>query len=374
MPSENEVVVACAGSGKTTYLLKRALEDPTKRTLIVTYTNENLREINAGLWRESSGNHPHVDTMSIFELLLRECIKPYQTYKTGIAQVRSLNFVTPRPRYASRSDFQAYYLDDSGNVYSDEASDLAFHLNEESGGEVITRLEAIYDAICVDEMQDLAGWDLDFVDLLLHSSIDVTLVGDPRQVVYFTNQSTKNKSKKGAKIVDWIEDRVQAGVCRKLENAHSYRCVQTICNFADALFPNMTSTTSYNDERTGHDGVFLVKAGDVEAYRAAYEPQELRWDRNCKSAGASAKNFGEVKGRTFQRVLIHPTKTISRYVETGSELADATKCKFYVAITRARQSVAIVTDKTTTSTSLPIWSPKLHQEVRIDGGAGHASL
>ncbi|MEI2819502.1 MAG: UvrD-helicase domain-containing protein [Marmoricola sp.] len=57
MASTNEVVIACAGSGKTTYLVDRALADPTKRALIITYTNENLREIKSRLWHESAGNH-----------------------------------------------------------------------------------------------------------------------------------------------------------------------------------------------------------------------------------------------------------------------------------------------------------------------------
>ena len=227
--------------------------------------------------------------MTLFEFLLRECIKPYQTYKTGGAQIRSVNFVSARPRYATKSDFEAYYLDDSRNVYRDAVSDLAYHLNEESGGRVVARLEAIYDAILIDEMQDLAGWDLEFVNLLLNSLIDVTLVGDPRQSVYFTNQSAKNRNKKGQSIVGWIEERVQEGICKKSEHTHSYRCVQAICTFADGLFPSMPATTSRNHELTGHDGVFLVKAGDLEAYRAAYEPQELRWNRSCKSAGTGRR-------------------------------------------------------------------------------------
>lgn len=357
MASTNEVVIACAGSGKTTYLVDRALADPTKRALIITYTNENLREIKSRLWHESAGNHAHVESMTIFEFLLRECIKPYQTFKAGIAQIRSVNFVSDRPRFARKTDFEASYLDDSHNVYRDAVSDLACVLNAESGGKVVSRLEAIYDAILIDEMQDLAGWDLEFVRLLLDSSIDITLVGDPRQSVYFTNQSAKNKNKKGASILDWIDERVQAGTCTKVEHAHSYRCVQAICTFADALFPNMTATTSHNGETTGHDGVFLVRAAEVDAYRALYEPQELRWDKRCKTAGEGAKNFGQVKGLTFTRVLIHPTKPITNYVEAGTALSDGSVSKFYVGVTRARQSVAILTEAATTFSSLPYWTP-----------------
>lgn len=367
MASTDEVVIACAGSGKTTFLLERALADPSKRALIVTYTNENFREINSRLWKASGGEQNHVETMTVFEFLLRECIKPYQTYKAGIGQIRSVNFDTERSRYTKKDDFEKYYLDRSGNVYRDVVSDLACVLNSASGGRVIARLEAIYDKILIDEMQDLAGWDLDLVKLLLDSSIDVTLAGDPRQSVYFTNQSTKNKNKKGASIVDWIDERVQAGDCKKSEHTHSYRCVQAICDFADALFPSLPATTSQNGEATGHDGVFLVAESNLEAYRAAFDPQELRWDKRSKTAGPKAKNLGQVKGLTFTRVLIHPTGPITKYVEDDAPLADGSVSKFYVGVTRARQSVAILTDKETTTSGLPFWTPALVPDA--DGGA-----
>lgn len=357
MASANEAVIACAGSGKTTYLIERALEDPSKQVLIVTYTNENLREINSRLWQVSAGQQTHVDTMTIFEFLLRECVKPYQTYKTGIAQIRSVNFTSQRPRYAKKADFEQSFLDHSNNVYRDAVSDLACILDAESNGKVVARLEAIYDKILIDEMQDLAGWDLEFVRLLLASSIEVTLVGDPRQSVYFTNQSAKNKNKKGTNIVDWIDARVKADECNKIEHTISHRCVQEICDFADSLFPSLPVTTSRNTTLTEHDGVFLVAESNLDAYRAAFDPQELRWDKGSKTAGVRARNFGQVKGLSFTRVLIHPTGTITKYIEGGTALADGSVSKFYVGVTRGRQSVAILTSKTTTKSGLPFWTP-----------------
>lgn len=357
MTSANEAVIACAGSGKTTYLIERALEDPSKQVLIVTYTNENLREINSKLWQASEGQQTHVDSMTIFEFLLRECIKPYQSYKTGIAQIRSVNFTSQRPRYASKTDFEKFFLDHTNNVYRDSVSDLACILDAESSGKVVSRLEAIYDRILIDEMQDLAGWDLEFVRLLFASSIEVTLVGDPRQSVYFTNNAAKNKNKKGTNIVDWIDARVKADECSKTEHTFSYRCVQPICDFADSLFPSLPVTTSRNTTPTEHDGVFLVAESNLDAYRAAFDPQELRWDKRSKTASSKARNFGQVKGLSFTRVLIHPTVAIAKYIEEGNELADGAVSKFYVGLTRGRQSVAILTSKTTTKSGLPFWSP-----------------
>ncbi|MFN8250241.1 MAG: hypothetical protein U0V75_00060 [Ferruginibacter sp.] len=69
------------------------------------------------------------------------------------------------------------------------------------------------------------------------------------------------------------------------------------------------------------------------------------------------KNFGDSKGLTYDRVIIYPTKTIANYLLDGKlvkkvknkkgvvEEQDAFDiAKFYVALTRARYSVAIVYD------------------------------
>lgn len=357
MKLNNEVIIAAAGSGKTSYLIREALADSSKTVLIVTYTNENLGEIDARLWAATNGHPPHVETMTLFEFLLRECVKPYQTYKGGIAQINSVNFTSENPPRVPRKAFRRYYLDSSNSVYRDAVSDLACVLDEDSGGKVISRLESIYDKIMFDEMQDLAGWDLEFLGLLFRSAIDVTLVGDPRQAVYLSNRSNRNSQFRGANFANWIEARVVRGECMRTPHAHSYRCVQSICDFADSLYPDLVPTVSRNAESSGHDGVFLIHESDVELYRAKYAPQELRWDRKNRKASPNAKNFGKVKGLTFPRVLIHPTATIMKFLESGAELADGTRAKFYVALTRAQQSVAIVSNKRSTKSELPIWHP-----------------
>lgn len=357
MASTNEAVIAAAGSGKTYRLIAEALADLSQQVLIVTYTNENLREINTQLWGSTGGHPSNIDTMTLFEFLLRECVKPYQTFKTEIAHIRSVNFVSENPPFTARAEFAKYYLDSANNIYSDAVSDLACVINADSDGKVIQRLEGIYNKLLIDEMQDLAGWDLEFLQLLLKSSIQIVMVGDPRQAVYLTNRSNKNSQFRGANLINWIDARVNAGDCVKTEHSHSHRCIQAICDFADALFPNMPKTESRNVETTNHDGIFLVHESDIDAYRQAYAPQELRWDRRNKKAGPNAKNFGQVKGLSFPRVLIYPTVPITKLIEEGAALAEGSVSKFYVAITRARQSVAIVSKAKSTNSGLTYWSP-----------------
>ena len=53
--------------------------------------------------------------------------------------------------------------------------------------------------------------------------------------------------------------------------------------------------------------------------------------------------MGKSKGLTYDRVLIYPTADMLKWIENHSmQLASKTKSKFYVALTRARYSVAVI--------------------------------
>jgi ATP-dependent DNA helicase UvrD/PcrA len=170
--------------------------------------------------------------------------------------------------------------------------------------------------VYIDELQDLAGYDLEFLDLLFTSPIKVIVVGDPRQHTYATNQASKNKRYRGNSIVDWLNQR--QAICPIELRTESWRCNQEICDWADALYPELPRTASRNLDRTGHDGVFLLAAEHVSEYTKKYHPTILRWDKRADTQGLQAMNIGVSKGSTFDRVLIFPTNPITQYLEAHS--------------------------------------------------------
>jgi DNA helicase-2/ATP-dependent DNA helicase PcrA len=90
-------------------------------------------------------------------------------------------------------------------------------------------------------------------------------------------------------------------------------------------------------------GVFAVRERDVEAYRAVFAPQTLRYRRTFESVPGSPINYGAAKGMTFDRTLIFPHGPLRKFLLTGDpNHAGRDIAKIYVAITRARQSTAIV--------------------------------
>ena len=58
--SDDCIVLAAAGSGKTTTAAKLACEDTGKRTALITYTLNGRRELEARAYRELGAVPPHV--------------------------------------------------------------------------------------------------------------------------------------------------------------------------------------------------------------------------------------------------------------------------------------------------------------------------
>ena len=93
-----------------------------------------------------------------------------------------------------------------------------------------------------------------------------------------------------------------------------------------------------------NDGIFWVHENDIDKYVDIYNPVQLRYDKRTKvNPIPKTMNFGLSKGLTFNRVLIYPTKPMLEWLSGKSkDMKDESLSKFYVAVTRARYSVAFV--------------------------------
>lgn len=233
-------------------------------------------------------------------------------------------------------------------MYSDKIAKFVCRCEKETKGRVSQRISRIYPKIYVDEIQDLAGYDLDIIKSLLQAECDVTMVGDPRQVTYHTHNEAKYKKYANGKIEEFIKTECKKPGCiiDKETLNDSYRNNQSICSYSSQLYEEYGETGTKQFAVTGHDGVFLVRPDDVDAYLEEFKPMQLREKRTVKVNDRYAViNMGEAKGLTYDRVLIYPTGTMRSWMKDHSKtLQPKTKSQFYVAITRARYSVGIVFD------------------------------
>ncbi|WP_396328596.1 hypothetical protein [Burkholderia anthina] len=145
-----------------------------------------------------------------------------------------------------------------------------------------------------------------------------------------------------------------------MESVTTWRCHPVVSKFSDSIFDpswGFPETQSENKTATAHDGVFLVATKDVTEYVRSFQPQCLRYNvLSGRAFDLAYLNFKVSKGMTYERVLIVPTGPIAKFIASGVHLEANSASSFYVAVTRARQSVAIVMDKPGKSV-LPYWRP-----------------
>ena len=341
----NRLIVAAAGSGKTTFLVEEALKIKDKNVLMTTFTEANEAEIRKKIIEKNKFIPGNITVQTWFSTLLQHGIRPYQGCLFD-HDIKGMNLVSGRSApYSKESDIKKHYFDRQYKIYSDKISKFLFKCNKASDGKILDRLSRIYHYLFIDEIQDLSGYDLDFLRLIFDSSINTLLVGDPRQATYSTSNSARNSQYARDKILDFFEDISNIGINDQLLRIN-YRSIPAICDLSNKLFYQHPQTQSGNKRSTDHDGVFLVRQKDVGCYLSQYKPMQLRDRRDVEVKDfAPVMNFGESKGLSFERVLIYPTTPIKEWLKDNScDLAPTSRSKLYVAITRAEYSVAFVYD------------------------------
>lgn len=352
----NRLIIAAAGSGKTTYLVQSALKE-SENILITTYTIANELEIRKK-FIELVGYVPHNVTIKTwFTFLLQHGVRPFQgalldTKINGmilVNQKSGLKFQGKNgPVYYREDEINNFYFTKEMKIYSDKITKFVCRCEKETKGALTKRISRIFSKVFIDEVQDLAGYDLEFIKALLKSECSLTMVGDPRQVTYHTHNEAKNKKYADGNIEGYIKNECKrikyVFDCKTLNQ--SYRNNKSICTFSSKLYPQYEETGTLQLKETSHDGVFLVKPEDVDEYLSKYNPIQLREKRTVQVVDTyPVMNMGESKGLTFDRVLIYPTVTMKKWmVDHSTELKPKTRSQFYVAITRAKYSVGIVYD------------------------------
>lgn len=357
---KNRFILAAAGAGKTTRLVEEALAVREGRVLITTFTEANEAEIASRLSARRGAIPSNIALHTWFSFLLRHGVAPYQG-RILDGDVRGMLLVNARSDpFAPESEPQRHYLTRDRRMYSDKIAKFVVRCNEAAGGRVIDRLARIYTHIFIDEAQDLAGYDLDILRFLLTSPMKVLAVGDPRQTVYQTHHEPRLARYAWGGVLSYVRDHCAGLGCEvdSVSLSCSFRCHPDICSLSNELYPALPSTSSSQCENTGHDGVFVVRAPDVDRYLKRFTAVQLRRDaRVVVSKAAPTLNFGQSKGLGFDRVLIYPTEKMRSWLQDRTtSLPPKTRAHLYVALTRARHSAGIVWDETCpANTSLPTW-------------------
>lgn len=370
----NKLLIAGAGSGKTTYLINEAIKLKGEKVLITTYTEANEQEITNKIIKRFKGIPSHIKIQTWFSFLIQHGVKPYQgTFNEILFKKEIKGMLLNDGRYGIKykqiifgkeipipfkedGEFEQHYFTSTNKIYSDRLSKFVVKSNAASTGEVISRISRIYPHIFIDEVQDLAGYDLEILKLLFQTHSNIFLVGDPRQVTYLTHHENKYAKYRDGKIKDFIIKECNKCIPYEIDEkslGNSHRNNKIICDYSSKLYnPNEFSSIQpcncqeCRDYKIEAEGIYLVREADVNDYLNLYNPVQLRWNSKQEvKTDYKYYNFGESKGKTFDRVIIYPTENMEKWVYNNKiELPFSTRAKFYVAITRAKYSVAIISN------------------------------
>ena|SRR3990167_664520 len=360
--NKNKLIIASAGSGKTTHIVSEAQKIKESQVLITTYTEANELEIR----NRFTAIPKNITIQTWFSFLLEHGVKPYQSIIIDrkingmilVSSASGIKYVNKRGipvGYNEESEVEKHYLSSDDRIYSDKISKFVCACNKKSSGAILKRLAQIYKHIFIDEVQDLAGYDLELIQLMMREGIIVSLVGDPRQVTYLTHHPKKYPKYKDGKIKDFIINELPKNISCDIDETTlsvSHRNNQEICDISSRLYPDFAASSPCDCKKCAasrtvqNRGLFFVRPEHVEHYLAEKKVVQLRWDKRVEtSTSAGSMNFGNSKGQGFDHVLIYPTKSMHDWLLDNSiSLSSEARAKLYVAITRAKHSVAFVSE------------------------------
>lgn len=352
----HKFIHACAGSGKTQYIIDHCSQgQPNVRRLIITLTLTGQDELEGRLQKNIGPSAPVPEVTGWYAFLINHIVRPYLPLLFPEQRVTGFKFDTGDTRKSlqfKRKTDPRRYFSETGMIYKDNLEELATRLIDKAGGLVESRLRRIYDEILIDEAQDVSRSGLDVIERLLRQdSVRCLLVGDSRQSLLDSSLSSrKNMKADRQNLIEWYRELEKSGCLKIEEKVKTYRFNQAIADFSDTIFPRrfgFSSTESRMKDKSCHDGVFLVAKEDLDRYLTEFNPTVLRHSSSSwrDQTAHNPITFGKSKGRTYQRVIILATRPIQEFCLKDKELSDKSACAFYVAVTRARYSVAIVIDQ-----------------------------
>ncbi len=360
MASAAELTLAVAGSRKTQGIVDQCANAPLDaRILILTYTTNNQNELKARIGTYA-GDHYGIEIQGWFAFLIKHIVRPFLPFAFHDRKLRGFDFYT-LPEQFQRVTSPTRYLSNDDKVFRIHLPQLAYYVHEKCDGCWLDRLSRIYDVIYIDEVQDLCGYDLEVLKVLIASGIKIRMVGDIRQAVIATNpQEAKNRKYMFTGIWTWFRELEESGQISITQNCETWRCRPEIASFADALFGpdwGFEATVSKNTRTSEHDGLYLIKRNDASEYIDQFCPLVLRHSANSgRKLPYTFTNYKESKGLSVRRTCILPTKPIEEFLKGNGTLTVQQSAELYVAVTRAEQSVAFILDDCDTC-AIPYWNP-----------------
>lgn len=178
---DNEVIFSVAGSGKTSYLINKL--NLKQNFLIIVYTKSNLENIKQRIVHKFGFIPPNIVCFSYFSFLYSWGVKPFSIQ--NYPKITKIEFdKQPAERICKRN---TRYFIHNGAIYHNRFYDFLKYVG--LNHKLLLRIELFFHVVLIDEVQDFAGHDFDFLmDLSKSKKLSLCYVGDFYQHTYDTSQ------------------------------------------------------------------------------------------------------------------------------------------------------------------------------------------
>ena len=355
------VMLAVAGAGKTYHICHEI--QPDRRNLIVAFTHANIKNIQTELLKAYGEIPGSTRVMTFDAFVYHMLIRPYEAtifdffgedYKydeTSITlkkppqqRIKVNGRYVPNRKY-KKKDFLLHYMDEREQYYCDTLSELATYVKHGRESLIRTaskRLNRFFDNVMIDEFQDFREHDYELIVKLSKYLTNIVLVGDYHQhSVSGQNNSGKpfKKTKTEVCYDDFIEElRGEQFDVDETSLIHSRRCSEEICSF-------IRDKLEIQIQSAGINAGTVIRPSNIQEILDDNNIVKLVYD-NASHYSFRAVNWSYSKGDTYEAACVILNGSTKKLVEDtflASTLKTVTLNKLYVALTRSKGDLYIVT-------------------------------
>lgn len=331
---DKKLIMAVAGAGKTTYLIDQLNED--KNFLIITYTKNNYESLREAVIRKFNYIPSNIKIYTYFTFLYNFCFRPFEKNTNS----KGLEYGLIAERRANSSELMYYMNRYTMKMYAPRLSKLC---KNSINDKVKSRIEKYFNFLFIDEIQDFAGNDFNFILELTKCNLNILYVGDFYQHTFDTSRdgnTNVNLFEDYNKYINKIKgEELQVDSTTLIK---SRRCTKNVCNFVrDKLNINI-----YSYEQRESTVKEITDKSEIDKIMRDDKIVKLFYQNSRKFIG-NTENWGNSKGKTYDNVcvILNPNSYKLFKQEQLDSMAPSTKNKFYVACTRSRNNLFFIQEK-----------------------------
>lgn len=322
---DKRVVFAVAGSGKTSTIIDKLHDD--SRCLIVTYTENNILNLKERVYQKFGCLPDGIRIYTYYTFLYSFCFRPILGH---VVKTKGISW-KEAPRYAKKNSV-AHYRDGAGRLYGNRIAKIL--IENKCIDEVTQRIEKYFDTMFIDEVQDFAGNDFNFLCKLAKANVEQLLVGDFFQHTFDTSRDGSTNKNLHNDFAQYHKKFTSAGYTVDLDAlSHSYRCSPSVCGYVTDKIG--IEIYSHRNDVTAVEVIDCPERA-IQLFHCT-KTVKLFYQASNSYPGFT-NNWGATKGQDcFSDVCVVLNPKTYKLLGDGklSELPPTTKNKLYVACTRA---------------------------------------